>query len=148
MASTPDEELMRLAIAEAHKSQPSPNAYCVGCVVVRDEQVLSAGFSRELPGNTHAEQVALHKLDFDARGATLYTTMEPCSERTSGNVPCVASCLRAGVARVVVGVAEPKNFVENCQGVRQLRDAGVIVDLLEGLEQECLAPNRHIDLVL
>lgn len=138
---------MRLAIAEAHKSQPSASAYCVGCVVVSSGRVISAGFSREQPGNTHAEQVALAKLGFQAQNATLYTTMEPCSERTSGNVPCVASCLRAGVARVVVGVAEPKNFVD-CQGTQQLRDAGVVVDLLQGLEQECLAPNAHLDLVL
>lgn len=141
-----DVALMRLAIAEAHKSGPVAGAYCVGCVVARNNRVLSTGFSRELPGNTHAEQVALTKLDFQAEGATVYTTMEPCSRRTSGNVPCVASCLRAGVTRVVVGVLEPKNFVE-CEGVQQLRDGGVQVDVLAGLEAECLAPNRHLNLV-
>jgi pyrimidine deaminase RibD-like protein len=141
-----DETFMRLAIAEAHRSQPSENAYCVGCVVVRDGQVLSSGFSRELPGNTHAEQVALHKLHFEAQGATVYTTMEPCSTRMSGNVPCVQSCLRAGVARVVIGVMEPKTFVV-CEGVRLLKDAGVDVKLLEGLEADCLAPNAHLHLV-
>jgi pyrimidine deaminase RibD-like protein len=140
-----DVAFMRLAIAEAHKSEPTENAFCVGCVVVRDGVVLSTGFSRELPGNTHAEQVALHKLDFDAGGATLYTTMEPCSTRLSGNTPCVHSCLRARVERVVVGVMEPTNFVV-CEGVRLLQDGGVHVDLLQGLEQECLAPNRHLDL--
>lgn len=143
---TADVAFMRLAIAEAHKSEPSPNAYCVGCVVVCDGAVLATGFSRELPGNTHAEQVALLKLGFEADGATVYTTMEPCSTRVSGNVPCVQSCVRAKVARVVVGVMEPANFVV-CEGVRLLRDAGVHVELLRGLEDECLAPNRHLDLV-
>lgn len=142
-----DVAFMRLAIAEAHKSVPADSAYCVGCVVVRDGVVLATGFSRELPGNTHAEQVALMKLDFDAERATVYTTMEPCSVRLSGNVPCVQSCLRAKVARVVVGAMEPANFVV-CEGVRLLRDAGVAVALLQGLEADCLAPNRHLQLQL
>ncbi|OWZ15835.1 hypothetical protein PHMEG_00010451 [Phytophthora megakarya] len=141
-----DVAFMRLAIAEAHRSQPSENAYCVGCVVVRDGHVLSSGFSRELPGNTHAEQVALHKLHFEAQGATVYTTMEPCSKRVSGNVPCVQSCLRAGVTRVVIGVMEPKTFVI-CEGVQLLQNAGVDVKLLKGLEADCLAPNKHLNLV-
>ena len=142
-----DVAFMRLAILEAHCSQSSENAYCVGCVVVRDGKVLSSGFSRELPGNTHAEQVALQKLNFEAQGATVYTTMEPCSKRVSGNTPCVQSCLRAGVARVVIGVMEPTTFVI-CEGVRLLRDAGVDVTLLEGLEADCLAPNAHLNLRL
>ncbi|CAI5718196.1 unnamed protein product [Peronospora effusa] len=142
-----DVAFMRLAILEAHSSQPSENAYCVGCVVVRDGNILSSGFSRELPGNTHAEQVALQKLNFEAQGATVYTTMEPCSERVSGKVPCVQSCLRAGVTRVVIGVMEPKTFVI-CEGVRLLKDAGVDVKLLKGLETDCLAPNAHLNLRL
>ena len=144
--ATSDTAFMRMAIAEAHRSQPSENAFCVGCVVVRDGRVLSSGFSRELPGNTHAEQVALQKLSFHAQGATVYTTMEPCSTRVSGNVPCVQTCLRAGVARVVIGAMEPKTFVV-CEGVRRLQDAGVDVRLLEGLERDCLAPNAHLALV-
>ncbi|CAH0480776.1 unnamed protein product [Peronospora belbahrii] len=120
-----DVKFMRLAIREAHRSQPSANAYCVGCVVVRDGQILSSGFSRELPGNTHAEQVALQKLNFEAQKATVYTTMEPCSKRVSGNVSCVQSCLRAGVTRVVIGVMEPKTFVV-CEGgsIAQKRGGG------------------------
>ncbi|TDH68151.1 uncharacterized protein CCR75_009823 [Bremia lactucae] len=141
-----DIAFMRMAIAEAHRSQPSENAYCVGCVVVRDGQVLSTGFSRELPGNTHAEQVALIKLNLQAQGATVYTTMEPCSKRMSNNVSCVQSCFRAGVARVVVGVMEPKNFVV-CEGVQLLQKAGMDVKILKGLEHECLAPNKHLRLI-
>lgn len=141
-----DVAFMKLAIAQAHLSIPSENAYCVGCVVVRDESVISTGFSRELPGNTHAEQVALEKLAYQAEGATLYTTMEPCSIRLSGNTPCVQSCIRACVQRIVIGVMEPKTFVI-CEGVHLLRSAGVEVELLQGLEEECLAPNRHLDLI-
>ncbi|CEG48380.1 drap catalyzes the third step of the riboflavin biosynthesis pathway [Plasmopara halstedii] len=116
-----DMAFMRMAITEAHRSQPCES-------------------------NTHAEQVALTKLDFKADGATVYTTMEPCSKRLSANVPCVQSCLRAGVARVVIGVMEPKTFVI-CNGVQLLQNAGVDVKLLKGLERDCLAPNKHLNIV-
>lgn len=138
-----DGHFMSLAIAEARKSIPIPSAYCVGCVVTRDDQVISTGYSRELPGNTHAEQVALMKINYDAYGTTLYTTMEPCSERISGNVTCVETCIRSCVGRVVVGVLEPKNFVE-CKGIQQLATAGIRVNVLEGFEKKCLEPNFHI----
>ncbi|KAF0732318.1 hypothetical protein LEN26_000024 [Aphanomyces euteiches] len=140
-----DEHFMRLAIAQAHLSPPVESAFCVGCVIVKDGQVISTGFSRELPGNTHAEQCALMKLDMVADGADLYTTMEPCSVRLSGNTPCVENCIRAKVSRVIVGVMEPSTFV-TCEGVRLLREQGIQVDLLQGLENECLEPNNHLNL--
>ncbi|CBQ68716.1 related to CAX4-required for full levels of dolichol-linked oligosaccharides [Sporisorium reilianum SRZ2] len=108
--------MMLTALSEADKSPPTDTAFCVGCVicVTSDEaarsssQILATGFSRELPGNTHAEQCALDKLVSDflpkhqhnaAKEAPtldldLYTTMEPCSERLSGNLPCVQRILR------------------------------------------------------
>ncbi|ETW03327.1 hypothetical protein, variant [Aphanomyces invadans] len=138
-----DERFMRLAIAQAHLSPPTESAYCVGCVVVKDDRVISTGFSRELPGNTHA--CALLKLDMQASGTELYTTMEPCSVRLSGNKPCVESCIAANVSRIVIGVMEPSKFVQ-CEGVRLLREQGIQVDLLVGLEAECLAPNKHLDM--
>ncbi|KAF0682942.1 Aste57867_24955 [Aphanomyces stellatus] len=144
MSQERDERFMRLAIAQAHLSPPAESAYCVGCVIVKDDQVISTGYSRELPGNTHAEQCALMKLDMHAQGAELYTTMEPCSVRLSGNKPCVESCIQGQVARVIVGVMEPAKFVQ-CEGVRLLQEKGIQVDLLHGLEAECLAPNKHLD---
>ena len=150
-----DQQMMLLAIDEAHRSPPVDSAYCVGCVVARGDTVLATGYSRELPGNTHAEQSALFKLDTmhvdfrkgkqGSQRTTLYTTMEPCSHRNSGATPCVTHCLRRFVERVVIGVLEPKNFVANCEGVDLLRNAGVEVVVLQGLEKECLAPNQHLD---
>ena len=115
------------------------------------------GFSRELPGNTHAEECALIKASeaFEAlkgddakatlKGCDMYATMEPCSKRLSGKVPCVERCLAAGVGRVFVGVREPDHFVR-CEGVAQLREAGVcVIDVrFPGCEQSCLKPNAHI----
>ncbi|KAJ3018417.1 DRAP deaminase [Thoreauomyces humboldtii] len=143
-----DGSYMRLAIAEAHRCIPVPTGYNVGAVLVdaSGTTILAKGFSRELPGNTHAEECCLIKLPFlaFARGATMYTTMEPCSERNSGNRPCADRLLEAGIGRVVMGVREPAHFVAQCKGVELLRAAGVKVDHLGGFEEECLEPNRHV----
>lgn len=145
---TLDDRMMRLAITKALHSIPVEGAYCVGAALVSGSgDLLSTGYSRELPGNTHAEQCCLLKLDGDdigrAKGGTMYTTMEPCSVRLSGNVPCTTRIIEAGIARVVVGVPEPDNLVV-CEGTRLLTEAGIQVDTLEGYQEECLKPNRHI----
>ncbi|BGP14009.1 hypothetical protein JCM10213_005594 [Rhodosporidiobolus nylandii] len=165
---------MRQALEEARKSIYLPSAFCVGCVLVSSPNhptypstVLSTGFSRELPGNTHAEQCALDKilspsstdqgpfaspgLSGDERaqlldGASCYTTMEPCSERLSGNVPCAQRILDTGIKRVFIGVEEPKDFVE-CEGTRLLKERGievlVVVDSEDpGLGETCLKVAR------
>ncbi|KAJ9474669.1 Dolichyldiphosphatase [Pseudozyma hubeiensis] len=107
---------MLAALTEADRSPPTDAAFCVGCVVsfskdlgkASPSEFLATGFSRELPGNTHAEQCALDKLasnfglakqPTDAHNVPtldldLYTTMEPCSERLSGNLPCVQRILK------------------------------------------------------
>ncbi|GAA5911745.1 hypothetical protein JCM8208_005586 [Rhodotorula glutinis] len=175
--SDPDHvRFMRLALAEARKSVHTPTAFCVGAVVVsaphhptRPLDVLATGYSRELEGNTHAEQCALDKVALSASpprapsststissssspldslldGASIYTTMEPCSTRLSGNTPCVQRVLASPIQRVYVGVLEPSDFVE-CEGVRLLREAGrevfVVVDPEDpGLGDECLRVAR------
>ncbi|KAJ3042987.1 DRAP deaminase [Rhizophlyctis rosea] len=135
---------LRLAILEAHKSPPIQTAYCVGALLTKEFQILATGYSRELPGNTHAEECCLLKLSDPsfARGATIYTTMEPCNERLSGKTPCAQLLLKAGVARVVMGVKEPPNFVAACTGAVMLRDAGVVVDYVKGLEVAMPPPEQ------
>ncbi|KAI8920652.1 cytidine deaminase-like protein [Entophlyctis helioformis] len=142
-----ERRLMDLAVAEAGKSVPAEAAYCVGAVLVAADgsSVLSTGFSRELAGNTHAEQVCLLKVAGTDKaplvpGATMYTTMEPCSLRLSGNVPCVQRLIDARVARVVVGVREPPDLVQNCTGVELLEQAGIQVVLLDGFRG---GPSMH-----
>ncbi|KAJ3193876.1 DRAP deaminase, partial [Irineochytrium annulatum] len=113
-----DHTHMKSAIAQAHLSTPVESAYCVGAVLVNPttNTVLSTGFSRELPGNTHAEECCLLKLadTAQARGATMYTTMEPCGERLSGKQGCAQRLIAVGIGRVVVGASEPRNFIESC----------------------------------
>lgn len=69
--------------------------------------------------------------------------MEPCSKRLSGKKSCSTRCIEHGVKRIIVGVLEPSHFV-NCEGVGLLKAQGIDVVKVEGFEEECLAPNRHV----
>ncbi|KAJ7430703.1 cytidine deaminase-like protein [Mycena galericulata] len=160
---------MLMALAEARKCEPTSTAFCVGCVLAvswpTDDfhpTIISTGYSRELPGNTHAEANALAKLrslspdqilslfpgssspDIPAILSRLdvFSTLEPCSVRTSGLSPCADALIAAGVRRCFIGVGEPADFVK-CEGARKLKDAGVEVVWLTGLEEECLEVARR-----
>ncbi|KAJ3478449.1 hypothetical protein NLI96_g9747 [Meripilus lineatus] len=170
MAQSDDVHLkfLRLALDEARKCIYTPTAFCVGSVITVSESsssepvVLSTGYSRELPGNTHAEANALAKLkaltpaqlassvpglpsatslDELLARADIYATMEPCSVRTSGLAPCSDAIIAAGIRRCFIGVGEPEDFVK-CEGAQRLKDAGVEVVWVKGLEKECLAVAR------
>ncbi|KXX81552.1 Bifunctional protein RIB2 [Madurella mycetomatis] len=145
---------MQLALEQAHKSPPKPTNYRVGAVLVdtASNNVLATGYTLELPGNTHAEQCCFLKLaekhgvseenlkDVLPSELALYTTVEPCSKRLSGNLPCVERVLRlAGSIRTVyVGIMEPETFVAENTGKKSLQDAGISVVHVEGLEKEIL----------
>ncbi|KAI8974110.1 cytidine deaminase-like protein [Pilobolus umbonatus] len=136
--------MMTQAIHQAHQSIPAPQAYCVGAVIAdKNGNIVSTGYSRELPGNTHAEECALMKTQEDLEGATMYTTMEPCSVRLSKNTPCCDRILKSKIKRVVLGVKEPPNLVQ-CQGIQLLQQQGIEVLMVPDLEEQCLAPNKHI----
>lgn len=95
----------------------------VGAVVVRGDQVLAEGFHARY-GGPHAEVSALAALE-DARGATLYCSLEPCNHRGK-TPPCTGAILEAGIARVVFWAAEPGT--EQKGGAERLRSQGVAVD--------------------
>ena len=100
----------------------------------------------ELPGNTHAEQCCLAKMNEKgirktgaAQKLVLYTTMEPCNKRASGNVPCTDTILNHGGIQVVyVGVKEPEKFVGANAGRTKLEEAGIKYVHVPGLEAEIL----------
>ena len=100
----------------------SPNPM-VGCVVVRDGEVVGEGWHREL-GGPHAEVHALAEAGERARGATAYTSLEPCAHM-GRTPPCVRALTDAGVARVVFGAADPG---AGAGGAAVLRAAGMRVD--------------------
>ncbi|KAJ1898898.1 hypothetical protein LPJ71_006080 [Coemansia sp. S17] len=141
-------EFIELAIQQANLAQPIETAFSVGSLIVHGRQIIATGFSRELPGNTHAAQCAITKskttsLGRFVQGSVLYSTMEPCSSRLSKNVPCSMHIIEAGIKEVVIGVKEPMTFSQ-CKGVTQLRKAGINVIHLKVLEEECLRPNVHL----
>lgn len=150
------EAYLRHALSLAQKSPPKPSNYRVGAVLVNaaTNEVLSTGYTLELPGNTHAEQCCFEKLaqkhSLDDAGklgdilpddVALYTTMEPCSFRLSGNLPCVDRILKIGAAKirtVYVGVYEPEKFVSDNVGRQKLQDAGIPYVHVPGLEKDIL----------
>lgn len=125
-----DRKFAKMAIEEARKSAAEDNRTHpkVGAVVVKDGHVLGKAHRGELP-ECHAEFVLLEKKLGDASlvGATLYTTLEPCTTRTHPKVPCVERLIARRVERVVIGMLDPDQRITG-RGQRRLRDARVTVD--------------------
>ncbi|KFY34994.1 hypothetical protein V494_06299 [Pseudogymnoascus sp. VKM F-4513 (FW-928)] len=145
---------MTLALQKARLSTPKPTNFRVGAVLLDADSntILATGYTGELPGNTHAEQCCFmkvakqHNLPEDEigevlpRNTVLYTTMEPCDERLSGNRTCVDRILGLGGAIKVVyaGVLEPEAFIGQNRGRWKLEDAGVEVRIVEGMREQIL----------
>lgn len=111
----------------------------VGCVIVRDGEVAGSGY-HERVGGPHAEVNAIASLASpDLTGATVYVTLEPCSHE-GRTPPCVDLLLKHRPARVVVAMEDPNPVVAG-EGIRRLREAGVVVDV-GVLEEEARALNE------
>src|SRR3989454_8861217 len=110
-----------LELAEQGAGLTSPGAM-VGAVVVKDDRVIGEGFYT-YDGLYHAEVLALGEAEQNARGATVYTSLEPCSHQ-GRTPPCVKALIGAGVARVVTAMQDP-NPEGNGAGLKMLREAGI-----------------------
>ncbi|MBK7580971.1 MAG: bifunctional diaminohydroxyphosphoribosylaminopyrimidine deaminase/5-amino-6-(5-phosphoribosylamino)uracil reductase RibD [Myxococcales bacterium] len=132
-----DAKLMARAIELAHGGDPSPNPH-VGCVIADGATIIAEAF-HNAAGLDHAEIAALAAAGESARGKTLYVTLEPCNHE-GRTAPCVDAILKAGIARVVVGCADPNPNVPG-GGAARLREAGVEV-LVGVLEKDCRAVIR------
>lgn len=141
---------MNVAIDQAFLCPPSEGAYSVGAVIVDEHgQELARGYSREVDDHVHAEESALAKLAPDdprLPAATIYSTLEPCSQRKSRPRPCTQLILDAGIRRVVIAWREPSLFVADCQGAELLAAAGVTVIEMPELAERAKAANRHLSL--
>lgn len=113
---------LRLAARGLYTTQPNPR---VGCVIAHGEKVVGDGWHRRV-GGPHAEVFALRAAGGQARGATVYTTLEPCSHQ-GRTPPCADALVDAGVARVVVASADPNPRVAGA-GLQRMREAGIAVD--------------------
>ena len=124
-AAAPDYMAEALALAAQGRGRTSPNP-AVGAVIVRYGTVVGRGF-HTWAGRRHAEIVALEEAREQARGATLYVTLEPCCH-TGRTGPCSAAVIEAGIKRVVAAMQDPNPLVGG-QGLTQLRAAGIEVEL-------------------
>ncbi len=135
MIDARDTALMARAIQLAwrgrYSTHPNPR---VGCVIAKDGKILGEGW-HERAGEAHAEVRAISQAGPEARGATAYVTLEPCSHfgRTP---PCSRALIDAGVAHIFAATKDPNPAVSG-RGLQQLRDAGVRVT--EGLLAESAA---------
>jgi diaminohydroxyphosphoribosylaminopyrimidine deaminase/5-amino-6-(5-phosphoribosylamino)uracil reductase len=121
------EHALELARKGVGLASPNPT---VGCVVVRDGQIVGEGF-HQYQRRDHAEIMALKSAGERARGATLYVTLEPC-KHAGRTGPCTEAIISAGVQRVV-GAMEDPNPVNSGRGFARLGEAGieVITDICE-----------------
>lgn len=114
-----------LAARARPMSRPNPG---VGAILVHGGKVVSRGWTMD-GGRPHAEAVALEAAGEAARGATLYVSLEPCAHVSARGPACADLVAASGVARVVVGCADPDPRTAG-KGIERMRAAGVTVDLL------------------
>ena len=112
-----------LALGRRNMGRTAPNP-AVGALLVKDGVIIARGFTAE-GGRPHAERMALDAAGAEARGATLYVTLEPCSHH-GATPPCADAIVAAGVARVVTAMEDPDPRVAG-KGHAILREAGIEV---------------------
>jgi len=137
--SADDQRFMALALQLAERgittTQPNPR---VGCVIVKQGQVIAQGW-HEKAGLAHAEIIALQQAGDEARSATVYVTLEPCSHfgRTP---PCADALIASGVSEVIIAMQDPNPLVAG-EGMKKLIASGIAVR--SGLlQQQAVELNR------
>jgi len=118
---------LELARNGMYTTTPNPR---VGCVVMKGGEAIGEGW-HEKAGGPHAEVVALRRAGGDAKGATMYVSLEPCNHR-GRTPPCVDAIIKAGVKRLVVAMRDPNP--EASGGGERLRSAGIALEY--GLMEE------------
>jgi pyrimidine deaminase RibD-like protein len=131
-----DRKFMEMAVAQAREQlerygldeggeRPDPK---VGCVVVTKDGKVDAGYRGEIEPGEHAEFTVLEKKMGNERlaGATVYTTLEPCTDRKPPKKSCADRLIERQIARVVIGILDPD---DRGQGYNKLMDASIAVEL-------------------
>jgi riboflavin-specific deaminase-like protein len=136
-----DRQWMEAAFELSRQCPPTDSAYSVGAIIVApDGTEIARGYTHEGGDlKVHAEEAALSKVGDRSllRGATIYSTLEPCSKRVSRPKACAQWIRESGCARVVYGVVEPL-FLQNGQGDELLRQAGIAVRHLKDTNYDAM----------
>lgn len=140
MASATDIHHMRSALTLARRglgrTWPNPS---VGCVIVnKDGHVIGRGVTGD-GGRPHAETLALARAGSEAKGGSIFVSLEPCAHHGQ-TPPCTGFIIESGIKRVVAGCVDPDPRVAG-QGIRQLQAAGIAVEV-GVLEAEAREVNR------
>jgi len=112
-------------LAKRAKGSTHPNPM-VGCVIVKNDKVIASGFHKKA-GGPHAEVIALKKAKDNARGATLFVNLEPCSTYQK-TPPCTDEIIKSGIKEVVIAIKDP-NPINNSKGIRKLKRHNIKVTL-------------------
>ena len=127
-----DQRYMERAVEQARKCASEDDRVHpkVGVVVVKDGEELATAFRGELSNGEHAEFTALEKklANEMVAGATVYTTLEPCTTRNHPKLPCAVRLIERKVRRVVIGILDPNPKISG-KGFRELRKANIAVDV-------------------
>lgn len=121
---------LNLALKGRVSAPPNP---WVGAVIVKDGQIVGEGFHHK-PGSPHAEIVALQQAGAQARGATLFVTLEPCCHKGK-TPPCTQAILESGIQEIVIPFLDPDPQVQG-KGVQILEKSGALVKV-GILEEPC-----------
>jgi pyrimidine deaminase RibD-like protein len=147
MADAIDNEFMQQAIEVSKHAPARKNCFRVGAVLVdNNRKLISSGYTLEFGEGWHAEAAAIKKAQkskVPVKGATLYSSLEPCSIRKSGNKDCCALLKEEGIAQVFFAMCEPPIFV-NCTGESKLKEAGIKVEKIENFKDTVKEINKHL----
>jgi pyrimidine deaminase RibD-like protein len=124
-------ELAKAAVEEARKSkqEPGKTPLYVGAVASRDGQLIASAHRGELAPGEHAEYTLLERklADQTLAGATIFASLEPCTKRGEGKVPCAHRLMERRVSRVVIGTLDPNPDIRG-KGILELRQSGIAVE--------------------
>lgn len=127
---------MDLALKLAHQGMQGVGANpMVGCVIEKEGNIIAQGYHQTF-GEAHGEINALEQINHQAKDATLYVTLEPCSHHGK-TPPCAQAVINSGVSKVIIATLDPNPLVSG-KGVAMLKNAGVevVVGLLEQQAQQ------------
>ncbi|MCD6578537.1 bifunctional diaminohydroxyphosphoribosylaminopyrimidine deaminase/5-amino-6-(5-phosphoribosylamino)uracil reductase RibD [bacterium] len=121
-----EEDYMTIALNLAKKGKytTSPNPH-VGAIIVKNDRIIGKGYHKH-PGKPHAEIYALNEAGSDAKGSTMYVTLEPCCHYGK-TPPCTEAIINAKIKRVVIAMTDPNPLVAG-KGIKKLKDAGIDVE--------------------